>query len=296
MIDASAGTLGALLRTAWEGVSCSGAAEQPASSRTATKESSFLTACHTKFFPPTVSNSTPILEVRGLVKTIHSGTHEVRILRGLDFAVPRGQFAAIRGPSGSGKSTLLGLLAGLDFPTSGSVFIDGEEISDLDEDRMAVLRARKVGFVFQSYQLVPTLTAEENVLLPLDLLGEGDGEVDRARALLDAVGLVDRHDHYPIQLSGGEQQRVALARAFVSRPPLILADEPTGNLDSANGGHVLEMLEQLNRQEGTTLVLVTHDEALAHRADRVITLQDGEIVSDEHNASESNPHASPTVA
>jgi putative ABC transport system ATP-binding protein len=243
-----------------------------------------------------VSNSTPILEVKSLVKTIHSGTHEVRILRGLDFAIPCGQFAAIRGPSGSGKSTLLGLLAGLDSPTSGSVFIDGQEISRLDEDRMAVLRARKIGFVFQSYQLVPTLTAEENVLLPLDLVGEGDGGVDRARELLDAVGLVDRHDHYPIQLSGGEQQRVALARAFISRPPLILADEPTGNLDTGNGAHVLEMLEQLNRQEGTTLVLVTHDEALAGRADRIVTLQDGEIVSDEITASASNAHASPSVA
>jgi putative ABC transport system ATP-binding protein len=243
-----------------------------------------------------VSNFTPILEVKSLVKTIHSGTHEVRILRGLDFAIPRGQFAAIRGPSGSGKSTLLGLLAGLDFPTSGSVFIDGEEISRLDEDRMAVLRARKVGFVFQSYQLVPTLTAEENVLLPLDLVGEGDGGVERARSLLDSVGLADRHDHYPVQLSGGEQQRVALARAFISRPPLILADEPTGNLDTANGAHVLEMLEELNRQQGATLVLVTHDESLAHRADRVITLQDGEIVSDELTARAGNSHASPSVA
>jgi putative ABC transport system ATP-binding protein len=154
-----------------------------------------------------------------------------------------------------------------------------------------------VGFVFQSYQLVPTLTAEENVLLPLDLVGKGDNGVERARSLLDAVGLADRHDHYPIQLSGGEQQRVALARAFVSRPPLILADEPTGNLDTANGAHILEMLERLNRQEGTTLVLVTHDEALAQRADRVITLQDGLIVSDELTSpSQSDSHASTPVA
>ena len=232
-----------------------------------------------------MSNPAPILEVRQLVKTIDSGAHVVEILRCIDFAIPRGQFAAIRGPSGSGKSTLLGLLAGLDAPTSGQVLLDGEEISRLDEDSLAVLRARKVGFVFQSYQLVPTLTAEENVLLPLDLIGDADGSIDRARALLDEVGLKDRHDHYPVQLSGGEQQRVALARAFVNRPALILADEPTGNLDTANGAHVLDMLRDLNRREGATLILVTHDEQLAAQADRVITLRDGEIVADGLNAS-----------
>jgi len=231
-----------------------------------------------------MSNSSPILEVRQLVKTIDSGAHVVKILRGVEFSIPRGQFAAIRGPSGSGKSTLLGLLAGLDSPTSGSVRIDGEEISRMDEDSLAVLRARKVGFVFQSYQLVPTLTAEENVLLPLDLIGDADGAEGRARSLLDEVGLKDRHDHYPVQLSGGEQQRVALARAFINRPALILADEPTGNLDTANGEHVLEMLRDLNRREGATLVLVTHDERLAWQADRVITLRDGQIVSDELTA------------
>lgn len=228
-----------------------------------------------------MSNSAPILQVSNLIKTIDSGSHVVKILRGLDFSVPRGQFAAIRGPSGSGKSTLLGLLAGLDEPTSGSISIDGQEISRMDEDSLAVLRARKVGFVFQSYQLVPTLTAEENVLLPLDLIGDADGAEDRARALLDEVGLVDRHDHYPVQLSGGEQQRVALARAFINRPALILADEPTGNLDTVNGSHVLDMLRDLNRREGATLVLVTHDEELARQADRVITLRDGRIEADE---------------
>ncbi len=298
---ASAGTAGlvsATVEVAGRASSCgAGAAEHPASNSTAREESNCLTACHTNFFPRTVSNPTPILEVQGLKKTIHSGTHEVRILRGLDFVIPRGQFAAIRGPSGSGKSTLLGLLAGLDSPSAGAVLIDGEEISHLDEDRMAVLRAEKVGFVFQSYQLVPTLTAEENVLLPLDLVGKGDDGVDRARSLLDAVGLADRHDHYPIQLSGGEQQRVALARAFVSSPPLILADEPTGNLDTVNGAHILEMLDELNRREGATLVLVTHDEALAERADRVIVLQDGLIVSDELTSTESSTsHASSPVA
>ena len=216
-----------------------------------------------------------------MLKSIHSGTHRVDILRGISFAVERGQFVAIMGPSGSGKSTLLGLLAGLDAPSAGKVILDGQEIQDLAEDDMAVLRGRKIGFVFQSYQLVPTLTAEENVLLPLDLAGDGFAGAERARGLLERVGLADRFDHYPVQLSGGEQQRVALARAFVGRPPLILADEPTGNLDSANGKHVLDILVELNRSEGTTLVLVTHNRELAVRADRLVTLHDGRIASDE---------------
>jgi len=223
-----------------------------------------------------------MIEVRGLRKSIHSGSHRVDILRGVDFEVPRGQFAAVMGPSGSGKSTLLGLLAGLDFPSAGEIYIDGKEISRLSEDDMAVWRGRKIGFVFQSYQLVPTLTAEENVLLPLELAGDGYAGSSRAAELLERVGLLDRRDHYPVQLSGGEQQRVALARAFISRPPLILADEPTGNLDSANGAHVLEMLTELNRQERATLVLVTHNRDLALKAGRIITLRDGCIVSDEH--------------
>src|SRR5437868_2539501 len=185
------------------------------------------------------------------------------------------------GPSGSGKSTLLGLLAGLDSPTSGQVILDGEDITNLGEDEMALLRGRKIGFVFQSYQLIPTLTAEENVLLPMDLAGNGSGGPGRARDLLDQVGLSDRRHHYPIQLSGGEQQRVALARAFMMKPPILMADEPTGNLDSVNGQHVLELLISLNEREGTTLVLVTHDRVLADRASRIITLRDGSIVSDE---------------
>lgn len=228
-----------------------------------------------------MSIDNPILQVRGLLKSIHSGTHRVDILRGISFAVERGQFVAIMGPSGSGKSTLLGLLAGLDTPSAGKVILDGQEIQDLAEDDMAVLRGRKIGFVFQSCQLVPTLTAEENVLLPLDLAGDGFAGAGRARGLLERVGLADRFDHYPVQLSGGEQQRVALARAFVSRPPLILADEPTGNLDSANGKHVLDILVELNRSEGATLVLVTHNRELAARADRLVTLHDGRIASDE---------------
>ena len=228
-----------------------------------------------------MSNPPAIIEVRGLVKKIDSGSHEVEILRGVDFAVPAGQFVAIMGPSGSGKSTLLGLLAGLDTLTAGQIFLDGEEINRLSEDQMALLRARKIGFVFQSYHLVPTLTAEENVMLPIDLAGDGSLGPGRARELLESVGLADRLDHYPVQLSGGEQQRVALARAFVSKPPVVMADEPTGNLDSTNGRHVLEMLLDLNRREKTTLILVTHDQDLASQADRLITLKDGEIVADE---------------
>ncbi len=188
---------------------------------------------------------------------------------------------AIMGPSGSGKSTLLGLLAGLDTPTSGQLLLDGVDITGLTEDQMAEVRGRKICFVFQSFQLIPTLTAEENVLLPAELAGAGAEAGGRARELLTRVGLADRLDHYPVQLSGGEQQRVALARAFITRPPILLADEPTGNLDGRTGEQILEMLLELNRHEGTTLVLVTHDPALAAHADRVITLRDGLVVSDE---------------
>jgi putative ABC transport system ATP-binding protein len=223
----------------------------------------------------------PILEVRNLAKSIDTGTHRVEILRGIDFSVPKGQFAAIMGASGSGKSTLLGLLAGLDTATAGNIILDGTDITGLTEDKLALVRGRKIGFVFQSYQLIPTLSAEENVLLPHELAG-GDvrGGMARARELLESVGLSDRMDHYPVQLSGGEQQRVALARAFMTRPPILMADEPTGNLDSINGQHVLELLLALNRREGTTLILVTHDQALAARADRIILLRDGQVVSD----------------
>lgn len=222
-----------------------------------------------------------MIDVRGLTKVIDSGAHRVEILRGIDLHVPRGQFVAIMGASGSGKSTLLGLLAGLDTPTSGEIRLDGEEITRLSEDKLAVVRGRKLGFVFQSYQLIPTLTAEENVLLPWELTGGNGSGRGRARELLDEVGLTDRTTHYPIQLSGGEQQRVALARAFMVRPPILLADEPTGNLDSVNGRHILELLLAMNARQGTTLVLVTHDPQLAMHAQRRITLQDGLIISDE---------------
>jgi putative ABC transport system ATP-binding protein len=221
-----------------------------------------------------------MIQVCGLTKTINTPTHRVDILKGIDLEIPRGQFAAIMGPSGSGKSTLLGLLAGLDAPTSGRIVLDGEDITGLEEDELALLRGRKIGFVFQSYHLIPTLTAEENVMLPLELSGHATDGSERARELLESVGLFDRRDHYPVQLSGGEQQRVALARAFVVRPPILLADEPTGNLDTANGSNILELLMTLNRREGTTLVLVTHDQQISEQADRRITLRDGQVVTD----------------
>jgi len=220
-----------------------------------------------------------LIQVRSLTKSIPTGTHRVEILKGIDLEIPRGQFAAIMGPSGSGKSTLLGLLAGLDSPTSGQVILDGEDITHLDEDRMAQVRGRKIGFVFQSYHLIPTLTAEENVLLPMELAGAASGGLRRARELLERVGLGGRFDHYPVQLSGGEQQRVALARAFALRPPILLADEPTGNLDSATGRLVLDLILALHREEGTTMVMVTHEQSLAESADRRILLRDGLVAA-----------------
>ena len=225
-----------------------------------------------------------MIAVEGLRKSIRNGARTVDILKGLNFTVPKGQFAAIMGSSGSGKSTLLGLLAGLDTPSAGSVSLNGTAISYLAEDKLAQVRGKTIGFVFQSYQLIPTLTALENVLLPYELNADSrESGLGRARELLTSVGLGDRVDHYPVQLSGGEQQRVALARAFILRPPIVLADEPTGNLDSTNGEHVLELLLNLNRKEGTTLVLVTHDPVLATYAERRIVLRDGLIVSDEMN-------------
>jgi putative ABC transport system ATP-binding protein len=222
-----------------------------------------------------------MIAVRNLVKTIRNGAHEVEIIRDISFDVPSRQFVAVMGPSGSGKSTLLGLIAGLDWPTSGSIIIDGQDITKLREDEMAQLRGQKLGFVFQSYHLIPTLTALENVMLPMEFNGGMNGAVNRAEHLLESVGLVERRDHYPAQLSGGEQQRVALARAFMMKPAVLLADEPTGNLDSANGRHVLELLIHLNKEEGTTLVLVTHDDVLASHAERRIVLRDGRVAEDQ---------------
>ncbi len=224
---------------------------------------------------------TDAIEVRELWKVIENPSSRVEILRDISFTVPQGQFVAIMGASGSGKSTLLGLLAGLDTVTSGSIVLDGTDISRMREDSLARLRGQKIGFVFQSYQLVPTLTAEENVLLPAELSGANGNSRKRARDLLERVGLSHRLRHYPVQLSGGEQQRVALARAFITQAPILMADEPTGNLDSTNGQHVLELLLSLNREERTTLVLVTHDPNLAAYADRIITLSDGQILRDE---------------
>ena len=220
-----------------------------------------------------------LIEVREVQKWIQNGARRVDILKGISLEIPAGQFVAIVGASGSGKSTLLGLLAGLDSPSTGEIFIDGVPIHNLVESQLAAVRGRKIGFVFQSYQLISTLTALENVLLPFELNADGNG-VKKARGLLDSVGLSERMDHYPVQLSGGEQQRVALARAFVVDPPIVMADEPTGNLDSKNGRLVLDLLLERNKNAGTTLVLVTHDPEVARMADRRIMLRDGQVVDD----------------
>ena len=221
-----------------------------------------------------------MIRIRDLVMQLSGGGHTVTVLDGISLEIPDKQTVAIVGPSGSGKSTLLGLIAGLDRPTAGSIDIDGVEITDMPEAELARFRREKIGYVFQSFHLIPTLTAVENVEVPLELSGIADA-VQRAEALLDAVGLGDRRDHYPVQLSGGEQQRVAVARAFACRPPILLADEPTGNLDSANGRHVMELLLALHRDAGTTLILVTHEPRLASRMERILSLQDGRIASDD---------------
>jgi putative ABC transport system ATP-binding protein len=219
-----------------------------------------------------------MLRCDALTKTYRSGGRELTVLNDISFTVEPGDFVAVVGPSGSGKTTLLGLLAGLDRPTSGTVHLDGADLTTLDGDALARLRGGKVGFVFQSFQLIPTLTARENVQVPLELRGEA--AADRATELLERVGLADRADHYPAQLSGGEQQRVALARAFSSRPKVLFADEPTGNLDARTGAGIIDLMTELNRDLGTTLVLVTHDLDLAGRARRTIRLADGRIVAD----------------
>ncbi len=219
------------------------------------------------------------VECRGVGKVLPSGGEQLTILRDIDLAIDAGESVAILGPSGSGKSTLLGLLAGLDRPTTGSVLLDGEALEDKDEDELALLRRGKVGFVFQAFHLFANLTAHENIRVPLDLTGV-DGSAERATELLERVGLAARAHHYPSQLSGGEMQRVALARAFGPNPSLLLADEPTGNLDSKTGERVLELLVEMRERENTTLVLVTHDPAVAARAERRIVLEAGAIVSE----------------
>jgi putative ABC transport system ATP-binding protein len=218
-----------------------------------------------------------MIRVRDLIMRLPSAAGPLTILDGVALDVEDGEFVAITGPSGSGKSTLLGLLAGLDRPTGGTITVAGTDLDGLDEDRLARFRLRTIGYVFQSFHLIPTLTAAENVAVPLELDGVADAFV-RARALLDAVGVGARSDHYPVQLSGGEQQRVALARAVALSPPLLLADEPTGNLDGATGAAIIELLLRLRRDAGSTLVMVTHDPALACHADRTIALRDGRIV------------------
>jgi putative ABC transport system ATP-binding protein len=218
-----------------------------------------------------------MIELRGVSKTVTSGSTPLTILHPLTLSIPRGEFVAILGPSGSGKSTLLGLIAGLDAPSEGSVVIDGTDITTLDEDALARLRGEKIGFVFQFFHLIPSLTAIENVAVPMEIARASD-PWRRAAALIDEVGLTGRAHHYPAQLSGGEQQRVAIARALANDPPLLLADEPTGNLDTATGRTIMEIIRSVHERRGTTVVLVTHDAELAALADSRLVLRDGRVV------------------
>jgi putative ABC transport system ATP-binding protein len=220
-----------------------------------------------------------MIELKNVTKIVRSGSEELRILDNISLEIPSGEFIAITGASGSGKSTLLSLIAGLDLPTSGEIKIDGEEITKMSEDELAELRGQKIGIIFQSFHLIPSLTAFENVLIPMEILGVKDAK-ERAWKLLADVDLTNRAHHYPSELSGGEQQRVAIARAFANQPKILLADEPTGNLDSRNGAHILELMMKLHLKNQTTLVLVTHDQELSKRADRQIKLHDGKIISD----------------
>jgi putative ABC transport system ATP-binding protein len=234
-----------------------------------------------------------MIAIRHLSMRLTAGGRRVTILDDVSLSIPPKQMVAVMGPSGSGKSTLLGLIAGLDRPTEGTIVLDGIDITTLSESRMAKFRRMKIGYIFQSFHLIPTLTALENVLVPLELAGDAAAK-DLAVELLHAVGLQDRVHHYPVQLSGGEQQRVAVARAFACRPPILLADEPTGNLDSQTGRHVMDLLLSLHRDYGTTLVLVTHDRAIASLMHRVIALRDGRIESDDL-ISETESHQEPTL-
>ena len=225
---------------------------------------------------------TIVIQINSLVKTLHGGGHKVEILKSLDLTVPTGQFIAITGPSGSGKTTLLSLIAGLDNPTSGQIMIDEQNITKLDEDELAHLRGKRFGFIFQNFHLIPTLTTLENVVLAADL-NNTPGATKKANDLLGTVGLGDRLHHYPSQLSGGEQQRLSLARAFVNEPDIILADEPTGNLDSNNSDHIIELILELHRVKRSTIILVTHESHVAERSERILTLEDGKIISDQVN-------------
>ena len=221
-----------------------------------------------------------MINIRNLTKTVSSGDDELTILDDVSIEIPSGQFVAITGASGSGKSTMLGLIAGLDAPSTGSIEIDGEDVTAMGEDDLARLRSEKIGFVFQSFHLIPSLTAYENILIPMEIRGLDDA-ANRANNLIEAVDLANRGHHYPAELSGGEQQRVAIARAFANRPSILLADEPTGNLDSKNGRHIFELMRGLHDTNKVTLILVTHDAALAGEAERSIILKDGRVVNDE---------------
>ncbi len=223
-----------------------------------------------------------MIQINRLVKTLHGGGHKVEILKSLDLTVPTGQFIAITGPSGSGKTTLLSLIAGLDNPTSGQIMIDEQNITKLDEDELAHLRGKRFGFIFQNFHLIPTLTTLENVVLAADL-NNTPGSTKKADDLLGTVGLGDRLHHYPSQLSGGEQQRLSLARAFINEPNIILADEPTGNLDTTNSDHIIELILELHRVKRSTIILVTHESHVAERSERILTLEDGKIISDQVN-------------
>ncbi len=223
-----------------------------------------------------------MIELKNITKTVRSGTEDLTILDDVSIEIPDGQFVAITGASGSGKSTLLGLIAGLDAPSSGKIMIDEDEITSLGEDALASIRSKKIGFVFQSFHLIPSLTALENILIPMEILGLNHA-ADRGEKLLNAVDLTNRGHHYPSELSGGEQQRIAIARAFANSPKILLADEPTGNLDTKNGQHIFDLMKDLHRQNNVTLVLVTHDAGLAAQAQRQIVLTDGCVSSDKLN-------------
>jgi putative ABC transport system ATP-binding protein len=223
-----------------------------------------------------------MIEITALVKTLHGGGHDVEILKSINLTVPTGQFIAVTGESGSGKTTLLSLIAGLDTSTDGQIVIDGQDITKLDEDELALLRGKRFGFIFQNFHLIPTLTALENVVLSAEL-NNTPGATKKATDLLGAVGLGNRLHHYPAQLSGGEQQRLSLARAFVNEPDIILADEPTGNLDSKNSDRIIELILELHRVKQATIILVTHELHVAERSERILTLADGQIISDQLN-------------